>query len=162
VNPWHRVSGSTSRWAATSAAARLGIIAATLSGLALALHLGGRDGYTVPLTGLLGAPANVGIFGLLSLVVRLPATILSSAGPASEWNWLHLVYCVSIAVNWTLFGLLADLTRPRSPSDTSQMTVPTGDALLATDPLRDEFARLEEQIRERERVRRSDPMARAA
>lgn len=158
------ISQSPSRWTATRVAARLGIIAATLSGVALALQIGGRDGYAVPLAGLLGTPANVGIFGLLSLIVRLPNPILSSAGPASEWNWLHLVYCASIAVNWTLFGLLADLTRPKSPADRTSLTVPTGEALLGADPLRDAFAHLEEQVRERERerARPSDPGARAA
>ncbi len=46
------------RWSATHQAARLGVVAAALCGVALALHLGGRDGYTVPLSGLLGMPTN--------------------------------------------------------------------------------------------------------
>ncbi|MEP6621902.1 MAG: hypothetical protein ABJE47_21445 [bacterium] len=44
--------------------------------LALAFHLGSQDGYTVPLTFLLGYPTNL-------LLRFIPGFALSSAGPAS-------------------------------------------------------------------------------
>ena len=92
--------------------ARLGLIAATLSGLAIAFDVGGWDGYALPLSYLMGAPTNGLIFRALSFVMHLRPDLVTSTGPSSHWDWYHVVFCGCITLNWTLLGLLADLTRP--------------------------------------------------
>jgi len=146
-----------SRWAATRFMGRLGIIAGTLAGVALAFHLGGRDGYTVPLSFLLGYPTNL-------LVNLIPHFALSSAGPASEWSLNHLAWCATIAVNWALVGVAMDLSRrsdpPPSPllstqDDLPRISAAEPDSLLAT------FDALERAVKIRERGHES-PGQRAA
>src|SRR5215213_8024639 len=90
-------SATSSRWPASSFALRLGIVAATLTGVALAFHVGGRDGYTVPMSWLLGFPTNL-------LMHRIPGFNVSSAGPGSEWSLSHVAACAAIVGNWTLIG----------------------------------------------------------
>src|SRR3954466_8208396 len=104
--PWRPLRQHS--WKATRAGARLGTIAAALAGAALYFHLGGQDGYTVPLSGLLGMPMNGWLLRLL------PDFHLSSAGRWSEWDLNHLAFCAGIAINWTAIGFLIDLVRVRS------------------------------------------------
>ena len=136
---------------ATRALARLGVIAATLCGLALAFHVGGRDGYALPLTALLGAPANVTVLRLLQLVHRIPHDAIWSG---ADWNIYLLLFCACVALNWTLVGVAADLLggRPPSPSDNLsdqhhplELTEPGFDALGR------DFEELERRVRERDR-----------
>lgn len=136
-----------SRWAAARVMGRLGVIAATLAGLALAFHIGGRDGYTVPLSFLLGYPTNL-------LVHAIPHFALSSAGPASEWSLNHLAWCAAIAVNWTLVGVAMDVVRRlsdpppslrREREDLSHLPAPAPDSLLAS------FDALERAVKIREK-----------
>ncbi|MEP6622192.1 MAG: hypothetical protein ABJE47_22910 [bacterium] len=147
-----------SRWAATRLMGRLGLIAGTLSGVALAFHLGGRDGYTLPMSFLLGYPTNL-------LVHVIPHFALSSAGPASEWSLSHLAWCAAIAVNWTLVGAAMDLVRRHSDPPPSQLgreqdglsriNASEPDSLMAS------FDALERAVKIREKDRES-PKQRAA
>jgi hypothetical protein len=151
-----RLRFNPSRWIATRLFGRLGLIAATLSGLALAFHLGGRDGYTVPLTFLLGYPTNL-------LVHLIPGFALSSAGPASEWSINQLAWCTTIVGNWAVIGLAMDVVRwDRAPKPPAGLPMPQPD-LIAEDEeqLLAAFADLERElaVRRRETTNIQQPAA---
>jgi hypothetical protein len=136
---------------ATRRMARLGTIAAVLTGVGLAFQIGGRDGYTVPLSILLGTPTNGIVFGLIQFFFGLPRDVITSAGPAAEWDFYHVVFCVSIALNWTFLGLLADIFGERPPSRIdSGEGEPNLEQLAAPelDTLAREFEELERRVRE--------------
>lgn len=149
----HAVPFTSADWMITRAAARLGIITATLSGIALGFHVGGGGGYALPLSYLLGYPTN--------LAMRLiPGFRLASTGSASEWSLNHVAWCAAIACNWTLVGVVIDVVRWASPSRPSPTPIEpseSGTMLSAAsrDPLLEEFATLERavEIRERENER---------
>jgi hypothetical protein len=104
------------RWPRTVMMARLGTIAATLSGIAVAFNLGGQDGYTIPISALLGAPFN-GL--LLALVHWLRPSFqidITSNAAAPHWSVYHLLFCGAIAVSWTFWGFLYDLSNPADPA----------------------------------------------
>ena len=136
------------RWHYTRTFARLGVIAGTVMGVALALHVGGQDGSVLPLASLLSMPTGF----LLTLV---PGVDIASAGPASEWSQSHLAFCASIAANWTLFGALADrLGAPRTATAPAQVTSAATAAL--DDPrgdLRDDLLLVQFQQLERSAAR---------
>jgi hypothetical protein len=143
---------SQRRWPATRLAARLGIVAAILSGLALAFHVGGQDGYVLPLTALLGAPTNGLLFEGLRHLVSVPANLIASAGPRSQWDIWHLVFCGAVALNWTLVGLAVDLCgrEPEAPMSPSAVADNPSGALSEGDELNAAFEDLERRVRERE------------
>jgi len=150
--------GDSSRWETTRMGLRLGAIAATLAGVALAMHLGGPDGAAVPLTRLMGAPTDEFLrIGLGRFIPRLARGIASS-GPASVWDYGHVIFCTSIALNWTLIGAGVDLVRWRFGRKKPPETLDAGepDLLLAHDPLRAEFEDLERAVRERENQPRAN------
>jgi hypothetical protein len=105
-------AGLATRFPGARVGARLGLVAATLSGLAIAFDMGGSDGYALPLSYLMGAPTNGLIFRALSFVMHLRPDLVTSTGPSSHWDWYHVLFCGCIALNWTLLGLLVDVTRP--------------------------------------------------
>ena len=149
------------RFRTTRQMARLGTIAAVLAGIALAFRVGGVEGYTVPLSYLLGAPANGIVFRLLSFFIHLPSDTIASGGPASEWSIYHLIFCASIALNWTALGFLADIFGGGPPNDLARVRdnpVSPERLLEGNDPLAMEFDELERRIRETRRQR--DPEAR--
>lgn len=138
---------------ATHALARLGLIAASLSGLAIAFHVGGRDGYALPLTALLGAPANLIILRIVHFIHPIPIDALWSG---ADWNLYLLLFCGCIAVNWTLVGVVADFVGSKPPSPRESLS-DAGDIAQLTeadfDPLLREFEALERQVREPDRPR---------
>ncbi|HVX42228.1 MAG TPA: hypothetical protein VHB25_21885 [Gemmatimonadaceae bacterium] len=150
------------RFPATRAMGRLGVIAAVLSGLAVALHLGGRDGYALPLSYLLGAPGNLGTLRLLAAIHPIPPHALSSG---ADWNAYLLVFTGSIALNWTCIGLAADLFDRRPPRRRETLKPPVELPELTNgdvDPLVREFEELERKVRERPRPRGRGTYRRAA
>jgi hypothetical protein len=149
-----------SRFPATRAMGRLGIIASVISGAAVAFHLGGRDGFSLVLGYLLGAPTNVFILQLLNAISPIPHNVIWSG---ADWNVYLLLFCVCIAVNWTMLGLLADLLAPRPAKPTSSTLVANDAMELMTgdvDPLVHEFEKLEREVRERRKA--DDRLARRA
>jgi hypothetical protein len=101
------------RFPATCAMARLGTIAAILSGIATAFHIGGIGGYALPMTGVLGMPTNWIVLRLLEAIHPIPNGALWSG---ADWNIYLFVFSTCIALNWTLLGLAADLLGVRPPS----------------------------------------------
>jgi hypothetical protein len=154
-------------WTATRVAARLGIVAATLSGIALAMHAGGQDGYAVPLSALLGAPTNGLLWPLVGRLLHIRLEI-TSAGAHSAWDGAHLLFCGMIALNWTAIGVAMDLARwqrslPPTPpvlgssrSNELQLQEPSTDTLLTA------FEELEREVRERRGLDRQPSARRAA
>ena len=136
------------RLPATRAMARLGTIAATLSGIAIAFHIGGRDGYSMPLSWLLGMPTNGIAFRLLGAIHPIPK---GATWSGADWNIYLFLFSACIALNWTLLGLAADLfgvrppSRPRSrlPTEAPPELTP-GDL----DPLVRAFEELERKVGE--------------
>jgi len=101
------------RLPATRAMARLGTIAAILSGIATAFHIGGIGGYALPMTGVLGMPINWIVLRALEAIHPIPGNALWSG---ADWNIYLFVFSSCIALNWTLLGLAADLLGVRPPS----------------------------------------------
>jgi hypothetical protein len=137
------------RFPATRAMARLGTIAASLSGIAMAFHIGGPGGYALPLSGVLGMPTNGIVLRLLETVHPIPRGALWSG---AEWNVYLFLFSSCVALNWTLLGLAADLlrvvrppSRPRSRLATEALPALTSADL---DPLVREFEELERKARE--------------
>jgi hypothetical protein len=136
------------RFPATRAMARLGTIAAILSGIAVAFHVGGLHGYALPMTGVLGMPTNWIVLRLLEGIHPIPTRALWSG---ADWNTYLLLFSTCIAVNWTLLGLAADLLGVRPPSR-AHLRRPTEALPELTsadlDPLVREFEELERKVRE--------------
>jgi hypothetical protein len=136
------------RLPATRAMARLGTIAAILSAIASAFHIGGLGGYSLPLSWLLGAPTNGIAFRMLGAIHRIPKNAIWSG---ADWNVYLFLFSACIALNWTLLGLAADLlgVGPRSRSR-SRLRTRTSPALASADldPLVREFEELERKTRE--------------
>ena len=136
------------RLPATRAMARLGTIAAILSGIAMAFHIGGLDGYALPMTGVLGMPTNWIVLRLLDSIHPIPSRALWSG---ADWNIYLLVFSTCIALNWTLLGLAADVLGVRPPSRPRSRLTTEGPPELTPgdlDPLVREFEELERRTRE--------------
>jgi hypothetical protein len=133
---------------ATRAMARLGTIAATLSGIATAFHIGGIGGYALPMTWVLGMPTNPIVFRVLEAIHPIPRGALWSG---ADWNIYLFVFSACIALNWTLLGLAADLLGERPPkrSRTRLQSEALPELTSADlDPLVRQFEELERKIRE--------------
>lgn len=136
------------RFPATRAMARLGTIAATLSGIATAFHIGGIGGYALPMTWVLGVPTNGIVFRTLEALHPIPSRAMWSG---ADWNIYLFLFSACIALNWTLLGLAADLLglRPPSRSRSCLPDEPVPELTPADlDPLLREFEELERKTRE--------------
>ena len=136
------------RFPATRAMARLGTIAATLSGIAVAFHIGGIGGYAMPMTWVLGMPTNWIVFRVLEALHPIPSRALWSG---ADWNIYLFLFSACVAVNWTLLGLAADLIGVRPPSRSrSRLRDEALPELTSADmdPLVREFEELERKTRE--------------
>ena len=136
------------RFPATRAMARLGTIAATLSGIATAFHIGGIGGYALPMTWVLGMPTNWIVFRALEALHPIPRGALWSG---ADWNVYLFLFSACIALNWTLLGLAADLLGMRPPSHSrSRLPAEALPELTSADfdPLVREFEELERKTRE--------------
>jgi hypothetical protein len=136
------------RLPATRAMARLGTIAATLSGIATAFHIGGNGGYALPMTWVLGLPTNPIVFRVLEAIHPIPRGALWSG---ADWNIYLFIFSACIALNWTLLGLAADLLGVRPPSRSpSRLPADALPELTSADfdPLVREFEELERKSRE--------------
>ena len=128
--------------------ARLGTIAAALSGIATAFHIGGIGGYSLPMTGVLGMPTNWIVFRLLEAIHPIPRGAVWSG---ADWNIYLCLFSACVALNWTLLGLAADLlgVGPRSRSRSRLRTEMHPELTPADlDPLVREFEELERKTRE--------------
>jgi hypothetical protein len=136
------------RFPAARAMARLGTIAATLSGIATAFHIGGIGGYALPMTWVLGMPTNPIVFRGLGAIHPIPSRALWSG---ADWNIYLLLFSACIALNWTLLGLAVDLLGLRPPSRSrSRLPAEALPELTSADldPLVREFEELERKTRE--------------